>query len=52
MASFAAGREDFADSVVAFLQDYGFHGISLDWEYPGSNGGYPEDKVKKPCVVQ
>ncbi|KAJ9590785.1 hypothetical protein L9F63_016171 [Diploptera punctata] len=52
MASYAAGREDFADSVVAFLQEYGFDGISLDWMYPTQNGGAQEDKDNYILLLQ
>jgi GH18 family chitinase len=31
MASNAASRKTFVDSVVKFLQKYDFDGIDLDW---------------------
>jgi chitinase len=38
MASSAATRRNFVDSVVAFLRRHRFDGIDLDWEYPGEIG--------------
>lgn len=45
MASSAATRKIFIDSVMALLPRINFDGLDIDWEYPGLRGGSPSDKA-------
>ncbi|KAL7535087.1 hypothetical protein ACHAXR_006266 [Thalassiosira sp. AJA248-18] len=48
----AASRTKFANSVVDFLNTYKFDGIDMDWEYPVSRQGRPQDKANYPLLLQ
>ncbi len=39
-------RSGFALSCIEFIQEYGFDGIDIDWEYPVSGGN--EDNYRRP----
>ncbi|KAH8797670.1 bacteriodes thetaiotaomicron symbiotic chitinase [Xylogone sp. PMI_703] len=45
MCSNEANREKFISSLISFMEQYGFQGADLDWEYPANadRGGKPED---------
>ena len=43
LASTAAGRTNFVNSVVSFIQQYNLDGADIDWEYPDPDGaGNPD----------
>jgi chitinase len=55
VASTPASRWAFAQSCVAFMKQYGFDGIDIDWEYPVAGGltqGTPADKHNFTLLLQ
>ena len=50
-----ASRQHFAQTCVQMMEQYGFDGLDIDWEYPVSGGetpGRPEDKQNYTLLLE
>lgn len=47
MTSTASNRRKFITGLINFMENYGFDGVDLDWEYPQADdrGGVTADKA-------
>ena len=54
MVSTQANRQAFVNNAVAFMKQYGFDGMDIDWEYPGESdrGGTSADKANLVSPLQ
>jgi chitinase len=53
MVSSQQNRAAFINSLVPFMDKYGFQGADIDWEYPGDKdrGGRPEDTLNLSLLI-
>ena len=52
MASSPTNRAEFVNSAITFLRKRNFDGLDIDWEYPASRGGPPQDKINLAALMK
>ncbi|GLV44511.1 Chitinase 10 [Carabus blaptoides fortunei] len=54
MVSTASRRREFIRSVIQFLEEFGFDGVDLHWQYPGAEelGGRVTDKMNLNLLLE
>lgn len=52
MASQPSRRSIFINSTIEFLRKRNFDGLDIDWEYPATRGGPPQDKMNLASLMK
>ncbi|XP_052092422.1 putative leucine-rich repeat-containing protein DDB_G0290503 [Mytilus californianus] len=52
MASQPSRRSIFINSTIEFLRKRNFDGLDIDWEYPATRGGPPQDKINLASLMK
>ncbi|CAC5380151.1 E3.2.1.14 [Mytilus coruscus] len=52
MASQPSRRSIFINSTIEFLRKRNFDGLDVDWEYPATRGGPPQDKMNLASLMK